>query len=233
MNTRIKRIRFSIISVLLLCAAAIQATHAAITPSGVNNRGTRSSVLRPRPTPLPRPSATITVINANDSGPGSLRQALADKHDGDLINFATALNGQIITLTSSELVIDKNITINGPGQDALAVSGSPGTPLRIFHVMPGHAVAIRGLTISGGGLDDVGGGVLNDHATLTVTNCAVRLNGAVGGGGIYSDGSNGSATLRIVNSTVSQNVASSGGRYYQRHRRCRRRHADCPQQHCE
>ena len=57
----------------------------------------------------------ITVVNTNDSGPGSLRQALAVVNDGDTINFDSALNGQIINLTSGELVINNNITIAGPG----------------------------------------------------------------------------------------------------------------------
>jgi hypothetical protein len=33
-------------------------------------------------------AATITVTNTNDSGGGSLRQALADANDGDAISFA-------------------------------------------------------------------------------------------------------------------------------------------------
>ena len=36
--------------------------------------------------------ATITVINTNDNGPGSLRQAVADAVDGDTINFDSSLN---------------------------------------------------------------------------------------------------------------------------------------------
>jgi len=64
------------------------------------------------------------VTNINDSGPGSLRQALVDAHDGDFINFATALFRQTITLSSSELVIEKDITINGRGPDRLALSRS-------------------------------------------------------------------------------------------------------------
>ncbi len=69
-----------------------------------------------------RPATTITVTNTNDSGPGSLRQALADANDGDTINFDVSLKGQTIALTSGELVIDKSITITGPGSDQLAVS---------------------------------------------------------------------------------------------------------------
>src|SRR5881409_2693552 len=56
----------------------------------------------------------ITVTNTNDSGPGSLRQALADANGGDTINFDPALNVHTINLTSAELVIDSSVTINGP-----------------------------------------------------------------------------------------------------------------------
>ena len=37
---------------------------------------------------LPVQAATITVTNTNDSGPGSLRQALTIANDGDTIGFA-------------------------------------------------------------------------------------------------------------------------------------------------
>src|SRR5258705_13377049 len=64
-------------------------------------------------------AATITVANTNDNGPGSLRQALADAVNGDTINFDPSLNGQAITLTSSQLLVNKSITITGPGADQL------------------------------------------------------------------------------------------------------------------
>src|SRR5437667_11553041 len=69
-------------------------------------------------------AATLIVTTAADSGAGSLRAALAAVSDGDTIQFDPALNGQTISLTSAELTIDKNITINGPGLTQLAVSGS-------------------------------------------------------------------------------------------------------------
>src|SRR5262245_39086215 len=65
--------------------------------------------------------STIIVTDTNDNGPGTLRQALVDAQDGDTIQFDPALIGQTITLTTGELLIDKNITISGPGWKLLTV----------------------------------------------------------------------------------------------------------------
>ena len=143
-------------------------------------------------------ATTITVTNRNDSGSGSLRQALVDGNDGDTITFAVT---GTIGLTSGELVVDKSITISGPGPAMLAVSRSSNMPFRIFHVMPDQMVNIEGVTISGGDAD-IGGGILNDQATLTLTNCSVVNNVASGSGGGIAGGS-----LTIIDSTISGNSA--------------------------
>src|SRR2546425_3126849 len=158
----------------------------------------------------------ITVTNTNDSGPGSLRQALADANDGDTITFAVT---GIIGLTSGEQVINRNITISGPGANLLAVSrAANAAPFRIFHVMLGHAVTIEGLTISNGSvLDTFGGGIYNFESALTVINCTLAGNSALGqqgnGGGILSNGggAGGHASLIIINSAFSGNAATTGG----------------------
>ena len=186
-------------------------------------------------------AATITVTNANDSGPGSLRQALADAHDGDTIDFDASVHG--IPVSSGELVVDKSVTISGPGPNTLTVDAGYGYPShRVFHITNGVTVSISGLFISAGLADDRGGGILNDHSTLTVSNCRIVGNSALGdgggiyndhstltvstctiggngvlgdGGGIYNDGSEGSATLTITNSTLSGNSAIlDGGAIY-------------------
>ena len=162
---------------------------------------------------------TITVTNINDSGPGSLRQALADSHDGDTIDFDPPLNGQTILLTTAELAIVKNVTISGPGANLLAVSRDQNAPgFRIFHVAPNHTVIIQGITITHG-IDVTGVGIWNDHATLTVNSCAITGNSATdskyAGGGILNDGfccglGSGPATLNVANSTISGNSANAG-----------------------
>ncbi len=77
----------------------------------------------------------ITVTNTNDSGPGSLRQALADANDGDIINFAVT---GTIGLTSGELLVNNSVTISGPGASVLAVNANAKS--RVFHIAPGKTL---------------------------------------------------------------------------------------------
>jgi hypothetical protein len=80
------------------------------------------------------PSGTsyYPVTNTADDGPGSLRSAIAQAGDGDVVYFDAALNGQTINLTSGELAINSNINIQGPGANQITVQGLlilvPGLP---------------------------------------------------------------------------------------------------------
>jgi hypothetical protein len=163
------------------------------------------------------PANTIVVTNTNDSGPGSLRQALADANDGDTID-ATGVSGTIL-LTSGELQINHNVTINGPGAGNLAVNGNANS--RVFENFA-SAVTIAGLTITNGHPplpDNSGGGILN-HGGLTLSESSVSNSVAQGlnggsGGGIFVDVG---GTLTVTNSTISGNgaccVSAYGGGIY-------------------
>ena len=131
------------------------------------------------PPPLPHSFGFFPVTTTADSGPGSLRAAIEAVGDGDTIYFDPALNGQTIVLTSGELAINASITIAGPGSNLLTVArNGPASPFRIFHVLPGHAVIIEGLTIRGGGDDGGGGAIRNDLSTLSIRNCIIRESGS-------------------------------------------------------
>jgi len=152
-------------------------------------------------------ATTITVTNTNDSGPGSLRQALVDANDGDTINFAVT---GTIGLTSGELAVDKSVAVSGPGPGSLTVSRNSNTSFRIFHVMPGPTVTIAGLTIRNGAAEGAdGGGILNDQASLTVSDCSVVNNFAGDGGGIAAH-SGQNAGLTIIDSLITGNGAGRG-----------------------
>ena len=111
----------------------------------VLNTGGRYCGEYPPPTPTPSPTPTIIVTNTNDSGPGSLRQTLADANDADVIGFAVT---GTIGLTTGELLVTRSIIIAGPGAENLAVNGN--NQSRVFHIASGQTVTISGLTITNG-----------------------------------------------------------------------------------
>src|SRR4051794_1561562 len=55
--------------------------------------------------------AALTVANTNDSGPGSLRQTVAEAGSGETVNLPAGT----YTLTSGPLQITKALTIAGHG----------------------------------------------------------------------------------------------------------------------
>jgi uncharacterized repeat protein (TIGR01451 family) len=151
-------------------------------------------------------AATITVTNTNDSGVGSLRQAINDASSGDTVDFDSSLNGQTITLTSGELLIDKDLTIAGPGANLLALNGSLAS--RVFNIGSGVEAAISGLSIGNGFTAFDGGGIFNS-GSLTVTNCTLAGNSASGhGGGTYV---NVGGSLSITNSNLIDNSTLETG----------------------
>jgi hypothetical protein len=149
--------------------------------------------------------SALTVTTAADSGAGSLRAEIAAAHSGDTINFANSLKGQTITLTSGELVVNKNLDIEGLGAAKLAVSGNHAS--RVFDIQNAANVTIAGLTIADGNVvDDLGGGVANESgSTLHLVNDVVAGNTVHGiGGGVFNDQG---ATLFVSGSTFVGNKA--------------------------
>ncbi len=143
---------------------------------------------------------TVTVTNTNDSGAGSLRQAIADVCAGGTVNFGVA---GTITLTGGRLVINKSLTINGPGAPSLAVSGNNTTG--VFDINSGNNVTIFGLTIRDGNVPFADGGGIYNGGNLTLTDSVVISNAAGTAGGGISSGSG--AMLTLTNVKISNNIA--------------------------
>src|SRR5258706_3617798 len=81
------------------------------------------------------------VNNTSDGMGGSLRDVIGTVCAGSTITFAPNVTGEI-TLTSGELVINKSLTINGPGAKVLSVKRGAGTAaFRLFNIAPASVIA--------------------------------------------------------------------------------------------
>jgi hypothetical protein len=114
------------------------------------------------------------VSNTNDSGAGSLRDAVANTSAGGEITFSTT---GTITL-SSQIIIDKALTITGPGVGSLTISG--GTSTRIFVLNSGADLTINGVTLANGRATGSNG----DTGEKYPTGCATAGGGGGGGGAL-------------------------------------------------
>ncbi len=136
---------------------------------------------------LLRPTAsegiTITVMNSNDSGSGSLRDAIGSAGSGDIIMFDTILTGDTIILTSGEIIINKNLVIIGLDDDSTFISGNHVS--RIFAITAGDTVSIEDMTLTEGMSPDSGGAVYS-NGDLSLKTCVLNNNSSKFGGAVYS-----------------------------------------------
>ena len=166
-----------------------------------------------------------TLIDENDGslnqGDGnSLREAINFAGTGDTITFADNIDGGTINLTNGELVIDKNLTIDGNETNRVTINAQGNS--RVFNINDSNnfirqQVGIDGVVITGGNASGSGpnqsdgGGIFTNEA-LTLSNSIVTGNTAIGsvadGGGIYV---NSIGSANITNTTISNNTATDDG----------------------
>ena len=151
----------------------------------------------------PATASSFAVTNINDSGPGSLRQAIIDADAStDASNtIAVSATGEI-KLLSVLPAITQPMQIQGPGAASLDVNGQNANA--IFVILGAGGVGISGLTVSNG--SGSSGGAIRNEGMLTITNSTVSGSTATQGGGIYNTG-----VLTLTNVTVTGNMASYVG----------------------
>ena len=171
----------------------------------------------------------LVVTNVNDSGPGSLRDAITrtslvggpnsnsvvfgNSTAGGAIDFYDGTPHTIDLLTALPSIAD-NLTLTGPGASLLTVRRSAAAvpTFRIFDITgaSSQSVGLSGMTLTAGGDGDVAGAaVRNAGSNLTLTGVTVENNTSTSsGGGIYMSGA---GVVNVVNCLVINNDSTLGG----------------------
>ncbi|MEH1870590.1 beta strand repeat-containing protein [Nostoc sp.] len=181
--------------------------------------------------------STFTVTNTNNSGAGSLRQAVLDANaltGKDIINFGGLFTDGLahtISLTGSSLSITDDLTIEGTNPSLLTIKDD--SVSRVFDIGSSVTSAINGVTITNSYNDNearrlrglsndtisdtisrlnifsslAGGGAISIEGSLTLNNSIITGNTAEDGGGISNYG----GSLTLNNSIITGNTAKNGG----------------------
>ncbi len=142
------------------------------------------------------------TVPGDGGGAGTLRSqitAALNNGPGNTVTFSSLLTVTSIGLGAGELVINKNLTIQGPGATNMLVFNNSG---RVFHITGATTATISGLTLTGtlqgaigthgtlgspnGGSGESvdGGAVLNEmNSLLILTQCVMSNCTAIGGNG--------------------------------------------------
>jgi predicted outer membrane repeat protein len=161
-------------------------------------------------------AADFVVGNLEDSGPGSLRAALALAEANnntstamDRILFESQLSGTI-ALESPLPDITESVAILGPGARRLGISGQDSVQIIELDIGPANFndVVISGLTLRDGRAD-IGGAIGVNFTTLIVRDSILTGNSSISGGGGAIGGEEG--RVEIERSTISGNQASTNG----------------------
>ncbi len=173
--------------------------------------------------------ATFTVTSTANTGVGSLREALTNAQNGDIVTF----NSNMTVLLTSQLQVTRNITIDGDlnndGVADVTLDGQYRTS--VIRVNSGVTTTFDGLVITrgliaGGGAnggssasDSMGAGISN-AGNLTLLNVTVTSNAASGGGGgggaiggYYGGGGGGGGALGGQNGGSAGRVGVQGAPY--------------------
>ncbi len=171
-------------------------TSGSVGAVGSNNTNPAPMQTAPIPVVDPTlPSRFVNVTSVADSGPGSLRSAIASIPSNSRINhiirFAPALAGRSINLLSQiNIPVGSRIMVDGSAARGLIING--GGRSRLFNVRSTSVTptffGVKDLTLSGGYTSERGGAIASEHrANLEVQN-VVFLNNVAdkGGGAIFS-----------------------------------------------
>jgi hypothetical protein len=123
---------------------------------------------------------------------------------GDVINITDAVH------TESDILVNKDVTIQGQGADSTIVQAHADVDEatgRVFFIATGSVVTIRKMTIRHGNpsSEPKSGGGIRNEGELMIEESVISHNRGSSGGGILNDG-----RLKLINCSVNNNTAKGG-----------------------
>jgi hypothetical protein len=140
-------------------------------------------------------AATWIVTSGQDSGPGTLRDAVAAAQNNDTIVFDRAV--ATIVLSSGEILIKRSLNIEG--SKYLTITSNLSS--RAFNVSPKITLNLTMVNLTQNQTPGWGGAIFN-AGTLNLNKVYIYENYSDYGGAVYSTG-----TLNVDNSTIAANTA--------------------------
>lgn len=144
--------------------------------------------------------AAFTVTNTNDTGVGSLRNAIINANGAQGTNTIVINATGTINLASQLPAANFTLTITGPGAGQLTIRSAGAFPVFTFN----GTIQLSGVTIKdGANSGGNGGGIVVTGGSLVLLDSTITGNSASIGSGIYSTG-----TLTIQRSALSGNIGT-------------------------
>ena len=211
-----------------LPASGAHATAAAPTLSLAERDMVMNTVNGAIRTPPAVPATSIPVTNCNDSGAGSLRDAVNAAVDGDTVDMS-ALACSTITLTSGAISIGvNNLTLQGPGILSLEVSGND--TYRVFWHIGTGTLTVNDMRVThgkkylnDGDIGNAGGACIFSGGSLAMNHAWAKycdtgssdVDNAVHGGAVYATSAVTMGYSLVTSSTAHSSAfqARGGGVY--------------------
>jgi hypothetical protein len=171
------------------------------------------------PASQPRPLTAATVVaNCNDSGAGSLREAVTNAVSGETIDVSQLGCSRISLTTGSLVTAAETLTVIGPGTGGLTLDGAYNGGENLFFHLGGGTLDIEGVTLANGRKyrSDAAalGGCIYSNGSVMLGNAALvgceahseGVGNAALGGAVYAF-----QNLVMINSVISGGLATSDG----------------------
>lgn len=160
--------------------------------------------------------AQIIVTNTNDTGAGSLRNAVLTATNGQNITFDATLANQSIVLSSTiNIPASKNITINGANAINISVSGNG--LVRMFLLQSTSVnptkLTVNNITFIKGFSTEFGAAIKAEHqGVLIIQNCTFKNNNASQGGSAIFSAFEGYCSIKDCNFESNISISNNNER---------------------